>query len=148
MGEEKHHFLTSLPGILSGLAAVVTALAGAYVLIGKTGAVRAPEPDPPVEAALQAPAPSPVAAEPAVPLSQPQPATATGAPFNVTAVINDPDGYVNVRSSGSAQSRIVAKVRLDEPIRTHPQTGAWWLVRTRDGTQGYIHASRIRMVEG
>lgn len=153
MAGEKPSFLTTLPGLLTGIAAIVTASVTAYTLIGKsretaavdasrTAAVNA------AEAALASPAPATQStsppAEPPAPAPQPQ----AGAPFSVTAVVDDPDGYANVRAGPSTQSRIVAQVRLNETIQTHPQSTAWWLVRTQSGAQGYIHASRIRMIDG
>lgn len=155
MGEEKQgSFHTSLPGILSGLAALITAGVGAYALIGQSRDAPpsrdgnqssdglAPEPD----VGNNASAALVDTVEPAPPPSA-TPAPVAD-PFNATAVLDDPDGFVNVRANANAQSRIVAVVRLNETVRTYPQAGAWWLVRTRSGSQGYVHASRIRLIEG
>jgi hypothetical protein len=143
MAEEKSHVLTSMPAILTGLAALVTAVGGTYAVLNK------PQAAPSVVKEAQGPATS------REPQQAPEPAAqvagaATGAvgPFSARAVVDDPDGFVNVRAGKSSSSRIIAKVRLSEPLRTHPQAGDWWLVRTASGQVGYVHATRIRLVEG
>jgi hypothetical protein len=61
------------------------------------------------------------------------------------AVIDDPDGYTNVRSGRSTSSVIVAVVRAGEVFSTSRQAGTWWRVRTASGQLGFMHASRIRL---
>jgi len=66
--------------------------------------------------------------------------------FDTAASISDPrPGFTNVRAGPSANSAIVAKVDRDEPFSTYPQDGAWWRVRTRDGSVGWMARSMIRM---
>lgn len=66
----------------------------------------------------------------------------------VRAVINDPDGYTNIRSGQSSSTTIVARVDDGEVFLTKPAPGKdWWPVRTADGQYGYIHRSRVR-IEG
>ena len=67
--------------------------------------------------------------------------------FTQAATIEDPDGYTNVRSAASARSAILARVEEGAVFTTFPQRGAWWQVRTADGTIGYMAASRIRTVQ-
>ncbi len=67
-------------------------------------------------------------------------------------VIDDPDGYVNLRKEKSADSPIVAKVKKDEPFefecqvtnaqRTEHET--WCKVKLASGVTGWMHYSRIR----
>lgn len=67
-------------------------------------------------------------------------------PFSVTAVINDPDGYTNLRKAPDGKSAIIGRVDKDNSFQTHPQPGEWWQVRVNANMQGYMHKSRILMV--
>lgn len=67
--------------------------------------------------------------------------------FTNLAVIDDPDGYTNMRSQKSAKSQIVARVIQDEQFFTYMQDGNWWQVRTAQGKVGYMHISRIRLLD-
>lgn len=67
-------------------------------------------------------------------------------PFSVTAVINDPDGYTNLRKAPDGKSAIIGRVDKENSFSTHPQAGDWWQVRVDGNTQGYMHKSRILMV--
>lgn len=129
-------FWTTLPGVLTGAAGLVTALTGLYVAV--VGESSAPvQPDPERRDQVQ-PAP-----EPSPPAPTPQPAVAS--PFRLPAVIDDPDGYTNVRSRASADAQIVARVQAGERFLTYRQDGNWWQVKTQDGKVGYMHVSRIRL---
>jgi hypothetical protein len=75
------------------------------------------------------------------PNPEPQPS------FTLRAVIDDPDGYTNVRSMKSASSDIVTKVHDGEEFYTYVQDGNWWQIRTKDGKVGYMHVSRIRILK-
>lgn len=67
--------------------------------------------------------------------------------FTSRAVIDDPDGYTNMRSQKNAKSQIVARVVQGEEFFTYMQNGNWWQVRTARGKVGYIHLSRIRLLD-
>ena len=67
--------------------------------------------------------------------------------FTLRAVIDDPDGYTNVRSMKSASSDIVTKVHQDEEFYTYKQDGNWWQIRTKDEKIGYMHISRIKLIK-
>ncbi len=82
------------------------------------------------------------------------PASATPAPaaapssagaYNRAAVIDDPDGYTNVRSLASTSGTVVDVIYAGQTLYKHPQWGNWWHVRTPSGKYGYVHSSRIRM---
>src|SRR6266513_290505 len=61
------------------------------------------------------------------------------------AVIDDPDGYVNLRKEKSADSPIVAKVEKDEPFEFKcTQNATWCKVKLASGLTGWMHYSRIK----
>src|SRR6266576_434353 len=61
------------------------------------------------------------------------------------AVIDDPDGYVNLRREKSADSPIVAKVKKDEPFEFKcTQNATWCKVKLASGLTGWMHYSRIK----
>jgi hypothetical protein len=70
------------------------------------------------------------------------PATEEGTP----AVINDRDGYTNIRSSPSKESKPVGKVIDGEQFTVFPNDGSWWRIRTKDGVTGFIHRSCVRIL--
>jgi hypothetical protein len=61
------------------------------------------------------------------------------------AVIDDPEGYVNVRKEKSADSPIVAKVKKDELFEFQcGQNATWCKVKLTSGVTGWMHYSRIK----
>src|SRR4030095_10964716 len=61
------------------------------------------------------------------------------------AVIDDPDGYVNLRKEKSADSSIIAKVRKDEPFEFQcTQNAAWCKVKLASGVAGWMHSRRLK----
>jgi len=61
-------------------------------------------------------------------------------------IINDPDGYTNMREGKGTDYAIVKKVFDDEKFTIQRNDGDWSLVRLMDGTSGWIHGSRITIV--
>lgn len=62
-------------------------------------------------------------------------------------VINDPDGFTNVRAKKSADSGIVAKVNAGEVFEFEQDPGTpetWLKVTLSSGKTGFMHSSRIR----
>jgi len=61
------------------------------------------------------------------------------------AIINDPDGYTNVRKDKGSEYPIVGKIAANEVfIFTPNYYEDWWKVRNKDGSvEGYMHKSRI-----
>lgn len=62
-------------------------------------------------------------------------------------VINDPDGYTNVREKPSADSATVTRVRAGEVFdfeHRGSEFATWVKVRLASGQTGYMHASRVR----
>lgn len=72
------------------------------------------------------------------------PASATR--FAQKAVINDNDGWTNIRTGPSATSPVVGRIEAGERFYSHQQSDNWWQVRTANGLEGYMHGSRIRFV--
>ena len=61
-------------------------------------------------------------------------------------VINDPDGFTNVRAARSRESAIVARAKNGEQLDFNSDpNGDWWEVTLRSGKKGYMHSSRIRL---
>ncbi len=58
-------------------------------------------------------------------------------------VVQDPDGYTNLRKEGNTSSRILQKITSGESVTVVERSGDWILVKTKQGISGYIHKSRI-----
>jgi len=63
------------------------------------------------------------------------------------AVIEDADGFVNVRSRPDAKSDVVQKIQKDEFFTCEPSESDWWRVKDFFNNEGYMHRSRIRLVK-
>jgi hypothetical protein len=61
-------------------------------------------------------------------------------------IINDPDGYVNVRSKPSLDAPVVATVKNNQAFEFESEKdGAeWFRVKLAGGQTGFMHGSRIR----
>ena len=61
-------------------------------------------------------------------------------------VINDPDGYVNVREGKSVEAAVIATAKTGEPFIFDWEEGAEWCkVTLAAGKSGWMHYSRIRL---
>jgi hypothetical protein len=61
-------------------------------------------------------------------------------------VIDDPDGYVNLRSGKRLDAPVVAKVKAGEPFLFEREQGdEWCKVKLAAGKSGWMHHSRIRL---
>lgn len=61
------------------------------------------------------------------------------------AVIDDSDGYVNVRKDKSADSPVIAKVKNNEPFEFQcTQNATWCKVKLASGAIDWMHYSRIK----
>jgi len=67
--------------------------------------------------------------------------------FTRDALIDDPDGWTNVRSGPGTQYQAFTRVVEDEVFRTFVQRDPWWQVQLSDGRVGFVHGSRIRLVD-
>ena len=62
------------------------------------------------------------------------------------AVVNDPDGYTNIRSGEGTNYNILGVVYEGEvfyAIRNN--NNDWWRIKTKNGIIGYMHKNRIRL---
>jgi Bacterial SH3 domain/Tetratricopeptide repeat len=71
--------------------------------------------------------------------------TPDGEAFSPNGVIDDPDGYVNLRRETRADSPIIAKVKKEEPFEFEcGQNETWCQVKLAAGVTGWMHYSRIK----
>ena len=63
--------------------------------------------------------------------------------FKVNKII-DPDGFTNLRKDKTASSEILQKIKSGEHIEVSDNSGDWFLVKTKEGKEGYVHKSRIK----
>ena len=65
-----------------------------------------------------------------------------------TAVIDDPDGFTNLRQAPGPSARVIAKVQAGEKFVARGSAEEdWWHVKLDSGVEGYMHKSRIKMLE-
>lgn len=128
-----------LPWALLGLAAIAVALL-AWKLLQPAPAVPDSPPAVAEKEAGAAVAPSATAAAPTT--------SAPAEAFTLAAVIDDPDGFTNIRAGRGTSHAIVGKVLEGETFLTYRQPGAWWRVRKADGTTGFMYRKYIRLIEG
>ena len=62
-------------------------------------------------------------------------------------VIDDPDGYTNVRKGEGANYTIVGRVEEGERFEFYESGGNWWMVRLGDSIQGFVYRDRIKPLE-
>lgn len=67
-------------------------------------------------------------------------------PFQLRAIIDDPDGYTNVRGRSSVSGAIIDRMVTGETFYTYIQEGDWWRIKTPRGKIGYMHMSRIKLL--
>lgn len=125
MSEESKGFWSSLPGFLTAVAGVITAVTGLYTVVNHNAPV--------VQTNLTP--------------SQPQNQALIQDAFKLKAEIVDADGFTNVRSMKSDKSMVVTTVKVGEQFYTYQQDGNWWQIKTKDGKVGYMHLSRIRLIQ-
>ena len=60
-------------------------------------------------------------------------------------LIDDPDGYVNIRKSMSTESEVIEKIEEKELFFYWEIADSnWWYVETKDAVKGFVHKSRIK----
>ena len=60
-------------------------------------------------------------------------------------IIQDPDGFTNVRKDKNSSSEILQKIKSGENIDVLNNSGDWFFVKTKEGKEGYVHSSRIKL---
>lgn len=63
---------------------------------------------------------------------------------NTNFIIQDSDGFTNLRKEKNSSSQILQKINTGEQIEVLNQNGDWWLVVSKEGKKGYVHKSRIK----
>ena len=94
-----------------------------------------------------------VSNSPQVPNSPQLPNSRTVEPSNQNtlyraAVINDRDGYTNIRADQNAASPVVAKVRREEVFYALPSSTSWWRVMDQNGHEGFMNSVHVAIIPG
>ncbi|MEN5308687.1 SH3 domain-containing protein [Chryseobacterium cucumeris] len=63
---------------------------------------------------------------------------------NTNFIIQDSDGFTNLRKEKNSSSQILQKINTGEQVEVLDQNGDWWLVVSKEGKKGYVHKSRIK----
>ncbi|WP_183148073.1 SH3 domain-containing protein [Chryseobacterium nematophagum] len=63
---------------------------------------------------------------------------------NNQSTIQDPDGYTNLRKDKGISSEVLQKIKSGEHIEVLDNSGDWYLIKTIEGKQGYVHKSRVK----
>jgi uncharacterized protein YgiM (DUF1202 family) len=61
------------------------------------------------------------------------------------AAVNDPDGYLNIRSKPSKDAEIIGEINNGERIDIYTSYGDWLLIKTKNGLIGYVYKNRIKL---
>ena len=59
-------------------------------------------------------------------------------------IINDPDGYVNLRAGKGIDFEVIKKIQESEQFEYMPDSADWWPVTTKKGLHGFIYRSKIQ----
>ena len=107
----------------------------------------------PTSTVVNAEPPKPVPIEPVEPVEPAEPASPVVVPPSSSglpalpgwksAVIQDKDGYTNVRSVANKSGAVVAKIVNGELFYVSPDNKEWWQVRTKNGVVGFMHKSSV-----
>lgn len=67
--------------------------------------------------------------------------------FTRRATTRDPDKPVRLRSAPAQDGPVIAVIGTDEVFRVAPRQGDWWPAQLANGTQGYVHAGWISVID-
>ena len=60
-------------------------------------------------------------------------------------IINDQDGYTNLRKERSSDSEVIQKINTGDSVEILDNSGDWWLVQTKEGKKGYLYKTKIKL---
>ena len=63
------------------------------------------------------------------------------------AIINDPDGYVNIRVDKNADSEIITTLKEGDLFLCEPTNDNWWKVDNFHSQTGFVQKSRIILIK-
>lgn len=61
-------------------------------------------------------------------------------------VINDSDGFTNLRKDKSSRSVIIEKIKSGEKVEILDDSGNWRLIKTNSGNTGYVYKTKLQAV--
>lgn len=118
-------FWTTVPGIITGITATITAITGLIAVIN-------PKPQQPSVATTTNPG-----------AQQPSPSVATTIPVNCKNVVDDPDPPLNVRVGPGVNFEVVGTLPNETPISVVENNGKGWL-RITSPQSGWVTKKRTR----
>ncbi len=68
-------------------------------------------------------------------------------PYDDYGIINDPDGYTNLRKGRGVNHPVIKKIVEGEKFAIKRKEKEWWLVVLADSTEGWIHKSRVKIIK-
>lgn len=60
-------------------------------------------------------------------------------------VIQDSDGYTNLRKEKNTISKILQKIKTGDEVSIIDVSGDWFYVSTKENNMGYVHKSKLRL---
>lgn len=61
-----------------------------------------------------------------------------------TAIIDDSDGYTNIRAEQNTKSDIVGRIEQKTFFNYWATPSNWYIVQTKDGLRGFVYKDKIR----
>lgn len=59
-------------------------------------------------------------------------------------IIQDLDGYTNLRKGKNTSSEILQKIKTGEEINVLDKSNDWWYIQTKSGNKGYVYKTKIK----
>lgn len=64
-------------------------------------------------------------------------------PIHKNLTINDPDGFLYIRSRATKESDVVGTIKANEYFDAYAVDGNWLLVKTNSGYTGYVYSTKV-----